>query len=58
MPTLTEEAYKEYETKVFIKSVHNGSVKSFIATLVKDGSIDAAEIAEIRNWLHEKADEI
>ncbi|MDR1664030.1 MAG: BlaI/MecI/CopY family transcriptional regulator [Clostridiales bacterium] len=55
-PLLTEDDYKERETQAFLSSVHNGSVKSFIAALA-DGGISPEEVRELRAWFQEKSGE-
>ena len=54
-PALTEDAYKEYETRMFLSSMHNGSLKSFIATLANGTGLSTEEVADIRTWFFEKA---
>ena len=54
-PVMTETAYKERKTRDFLKEVHNGSAKSFIAALADGAGMSAEEIAEIHRWFREKA---
>ena len=54
---LTEEEYKEHETRSFLSAVHNGSVKSFIAALADSSDISSDEVAELRAWFREKGAE-
>ncbi len=51
---VTEDYYKELETRTFIESVHKGSVKSFIAALAEGDNITADEIDEIKAWFTER----
>lgn len=50
---ITEKQYQAYETKSFLKSVHGGSPKSFVAALIEDDGISYEEIAELKKWLSE-----
>jgi len=51
----TEEVYKEHETEIFMKEIHKGSVKSFIAAFAHSANISDEEIAEIRAWFLQQA---
>ena len=57
-PVITEAAHKEHETRTFLAEVHNGSVKSFIAALADGSGMSPEEIAEIRAWFRERADDL
>jgi len=52
-PALTEEEYRQEETRQFLNSVHGGSVKSFFAALSAGKSLNKDELAELRQWLEE-----
>ena len=52
-PVLTEEEYRQEETRQFLNSVHGGSVKSFFAALSAGKSLNKDELAELRQWLDE-----
>lgn len=50
-PSITRGEYRQAQTRQFMQTVHNGSVKSFFAALSGDGSLDEADLNELRNWL-------
>lgn len=50
-PAVTEEEYRRARTKDFLRTVHGGSVKSFFAALGGGAELEAAELAELREWL-------
>lgn len=47
---LTEGAYKEAETRAFLGQVHGGSVGSLLTALAGEDTLDAAALAELRDW--------
>lgn len=49
---ITKEQYKNYETQNFIKSVHGGSIKSFIAAFVNETDVSEDELNELKEWLN------
>lgn len=51
--TLTENEYRQEETRQFLNSVHGGSVKSFFAALSAGENLDSAELEELRQWLNQ-----
>ncbi|MDR1704955.1 MAG: BlaI/MecI/CopY family transcriptional regulator [Clostridiales bacterium] len=53
---LNEADYKERETRAFLKSMHGGSVRSFIAALGDGSGIGGAELAAIRDWFNTHKD--
>ena len=52
-PTITEKQYQAHQTKSFLKTVHGGSPKSFVAALIENDDISCEEIAELKKWLSE-----
>lgn len=52
-PALTENEYRQEETRQFLNSVHGGSVKSFFAALNAGEKLDSAELEELRQWLNQ-----
>ena len=46
----TLEDYQRQEGRNIISSLYGGSVKNFIAALVDDGSMTAADVEELREW--------
>jgi len=53
-PALNEEAYKKHQTQVFLEAVHNGNMKSFVASFADIKGLTDDDIAEISAWLDEK----
>lgn len=53
-PLLSLEEYRNYETRTFMKKVHGGSIKSFIAAFADDENITLEEISELKHLLDEK----
>lgn len=47
---LTEAEYKEAETRTFLGQVHGGSVGSLLTALAGEDALDAAALAELRDW--------
>jgi predicted transcriptional regulator len=54
IPLITESEYKQFETRTFLNSVHDGSVKSFITALYEGNDLTAEEIAELKQWFSQK----
>jgi predicted transcriptional regulator len=52
-PKVTEEEYKAVQTDVFLEDMHNGSVKSFIATLYNSRKISKQDISDLKKWIKE-----
>jgi len=52
---ISEEMYKQHETLTFLETVHNGNLKSFVASLVDAKDINADDIVEISTWFNEKS---
>lgn len=50
---VTEEEYKAVQTDVFLDDMHNGSIRSFIATLYNSRKISKKDIADLKNWIKE-----
>lgn len=51
---VTENEYRQFETRTFLNSVHSGSVKNLITTLYDDNDLTAEEIAELQAWFNGK----
>ena len=47
---VSEDEYRQYETRSFLNSVHKGSVKSFITALYEGDDISKEEIEELKKW--------
>jgi len=58
MPTLTDNEYKSYETRMFIEKVHHGSLKSFVAALAGYEKMDKEDVDKMRSWFLKKAGEL
>lgn len=54
---ISEDDYKLSQTRSFIETIHNGSLKSLINTLFDDKSVSDAELAELRQILRERSEE-
>lgn len=52
-PALSENEYRQEETKQFLNSVHGGSVKSFFAALNGANGLNASELEELKQWFEE-----
>lgn len=52
-PKVTEEEYKAIQTDVFLDDMHNGSVKSFMATLYNNKKISRKDISDLKKWIKE-----
>jgi len=50
IPLITENEYKQFETRVFLNSVHEGSVKNLITALYEENGLTAEEINELKIW--------
>jgi len=57
IPLITESEYKQFETRSFLNSVHDGSVKSFITALYEGNDLTAEEIKELRAWFVGRGEE-
>ncbi|MCC0683963.1 BlaI/MecI/CopY family transcriptional regulator [Clostridioides sp. ZZV14-6345] len=52
-----EGEYKDFETKVFCKNIHNDSIKSFFASLINNKSIPKEKIESFKELFKEDEDE-
>lgn len=52
-PALSENEYRQEETKQFLNSVHGGSVKSFFAALNGANGLNSSELEELKQWLEQ-----
>jgi predicted transcriptional regulator len=57
IPLITESEYKRFETRSFLNSVHDGSVKNFITALYSENDLTAEEIKELQSWFSAKGEE-
>lgn len=54
IPLITEAEYKQYETRSFLNTVHDGSVKNFIAALYEGNDLTASEVKELQEWFSQR----
>lgn len=54
-PCMSPEEYRSQEAKSLLKTLYEGSVKNFLATLYDGKELTKDEIAELRCWFAEKA---
>lgn len=52
-PCMTEEEYRNYETKRFVKDVHKGSIFGFISALCDNGDLTKEDIEALMKRLKE-----
>ncbi len=50
-PLLSEQEYKEWETRSFLEEVHGGSLRSFFAALSGGDELTGSDIEELKQWL-------
>jgi predicted transcriptional regulator len=50
IPLIGENEYRTLETREFLRTVHEGSVKNMIATLQSADNLGAEELRELRDW--------
>lgn len=50
---ITEEEYKEEQTKEFVDEIHNGSVDSLLAALCGGSRLDKKKIDSLKKWFEE-----
>ena len=50
-PLISEKEYKNFESKNFLSTMHDGSIVSFMAALCDGGEISQEEIEELKKWL-------
>jgi len=53
LPCVTEQEYRNFETKQFIKDVHKGSVLGFINALCDNGDLTKQDIESLMKRLRE-----
>lgn len=49
----TEDQYKATQSDIFLEDMHNGSVKSFMATLYNNNKISKKDISDLKKWIDE-----
>lgn len=53
-PKISEADYKRQQTEAFLREVHAGSVKRFLAALYGGVKPSASEMEEIKQWFEEE----
>jgi len=56
-PLITESEYSQFETRSFLNSAHDGSVKKLIATLYEGDDITMEEIKELQAWFAQRSED-
>ncbi len=51
---ISEEEYKEVQSRIFLEEIHSGSIKSFIATLYNGKKINKKDLEELKKWFLEE----
>ena len=51
---LSEEEYKEAQSRTFLEEMDNGSIKNFIATLYNGKNVNKKELQELKKWFLEE----
>ena len=51
---MSEEEYKEAQSRTFLEEMYNGSIKSFIATLCNGKNVNKKELEELKKWFLEE----
>lgn len=49
-PAMSEQEYKEFQSKSFLEEMYSGSIKNFIATLYNGKSVNKEELEELKEW--------
>lgn len=49
-PAMSEQEYKEVQSRSFLEEMHSGSIKNFIATLYNGKSVNKEELKELKEW--------
>lgn len=51
---MSEEEYKEVQSRIFLEEMHSGSIKSFIATLYNGKKVNKKDLEELKEWFLEE----
>lgn len=54
-PLISENAYLENASKTFLQKLHGNSLKSLVAALYEGNAISESDIAELREYINDKA---
>lgn len=54
---MTQEAYKNMETREFLTRLYGGSVQNLVACMASGDGISPEELSELRAWLKERETE-
>lgn len=50
---VSRDAFSSSETKKIINTIHSGSVKDFVASLIDSDDLTSDDIDDLRNWLND-----
>ena len=53
-PLVSQQAYLQAESRLFLDQLYGGSARNFLAAMVEGHAISAQELAEMRQWLSEQ----
>ena len=56
VPAISEEDYRQKETRIFLERLHGNSFKSLIATLIDSNTVDSSDLKEIEEMLRKAGD--
>jgi len=51
---ISEKEYKQFETRFFLDSVYDGSIKKFIAALYEGDDLTTDEINDLKKWFSQR----
>lgn len=54
-PLVTEEEYRNYQTRTFIDRIYDGSVKNLLSALCRADSLSKEDIEDLQNYLEREA---
>ena len=54
LPTVSEEEYRNTQTKKFLKRLYGGSAKRLVASLVQNDELKPEDIEELRKFFNEE----
>ncbi len=54
IPLVSENEYKRFETRSFLDSVYDGSIKKFITALYEGDDLTADEIEDLKKWFSQR----
>lgn len=54
IPLVSENEYKRFETRSFLDSVYDGSIKKFISALYEGDDLTTDEIEDLKKWFSQR----